>query len=125
MADATFTALAAADLSGKRHHLMRLSAANTINQASEAVNAGLVGVLTNQPESGEFGAIKFLGVQKVVTGAAVTAGAMLTTNASGRAIDITSGSEEMTFGRALEASGADGDEVEAVLIPPVRWVGSD
>ena len=36
---------AAADLSGKQWHFVRFSAARAVNQASEAVNSGLAGVL--------------------------------------------------------------------------------
>lgn len=117
---------AAADLSAKQYHLVRLSAANKVNQASQAVNSGLLGVLQNKPKSGEFATVADDGLSKVVAGAAITAGDLLTTNSSGRAIVVTSlaSGQEMVFGRALDTAGTDGDVITARLFPPIRWTGA-
>lgn len=113
---------AAADLSGKQYHLVRLSAAWTVNQASEAANSALLGVLQNKPKSGEAATVADGGTSKVVAGAAITAGAVLSTNGSGRAIAVVSGA--VAFGQALTAAGADGDVISARLMKPVRWAGA-
>lgn len=113
---------AAADLSGKQYHFVRLSAANQVNQASEAANSGLVGVLQNKPRSGEFATVAYAGLSKVVAGDAITVGDIITTNSSGRAVTVASG--QMAAGRALEAAGANGDVITALLFPPVRWAGA-
>lgn len=118
----TYTLEAAADISGKQYHLMRLSAANKCNQASLATASSLVGVLQNKPQSGEFATIQHGGISKIVVGGAITAGDILTTNSSGRAAVVRSG--DMACGRALEAGGADGDIIRAVLFPPVKWFGA-
>ena len=118
----TMTLEAAADLSGKQYHFVRLSAVNKCNQASEAVNSGLVGVQQNKPKANEFATVAFFGQSKVTAGGAITAGDILTTNSSGRAAVIASG--QVAAGRALETAGADGDLISALLFPPVRWTGA-
>ena len=118
----TFTLNAAADLSGKRYHLMRQSAEGSCNMASLSTNSALVGVLQSKPESGENASIAYLGKSKVVAGGAVTAGVMITNNSSGRAAAVASGG--MACGRALQAAGADGEVISVLLFPPVRWNGA-
>jgi len=114
--------VAAADLSGKQYHVMRLSAAETTNQASLATDSAIAGVLQNKPESGEAATVAYAGFSKVVAGAAVSANALITSNSSGRAVAVASGG--MAIGRAMIAAGADGDVIEALLFPPVRWAGA-
>ena len=121
----SYTMLAAADLSGVQYHIMRDTAsARQTNIASEAVNVGAIGVLQNKPAAANRAAtIAYAGTSKIVTGAAVTMGDLLTTNSSGRA--ITAGaSGEMVVGRALQTSGADGEVVTAVLYPPYKLAAS-
>ena len=113
---------AAADLSGKRYHFMRQSAEGSCNMGSLATNSALIGVLQNKPESGENATIAYSGKSKVTAGAAVTAGAMVTTNGSGRAVAVASGG--MAGGRALQAAGADGEIISVLLFPPIRWAGA-
>lgn len=113
---------AAADLSGKQYHIMRYSAANNVNQGSLATDSALCGVLQNKPQSGDHATIGYLGISKIVAGAAITAGDIITTNSSGRAATVASG--EIAVGRALVAAGANGDIITSVLFPPVRWAGA-
>ena len=58
--------------------------------------------------------IDTLGVVSVEAGAAVAAGALIETDASGRGITRTAGP---IVARALEAAGAAGDLIQCVLIP--------
>ncbi len=116
------TAEAAADLSGKRYHIMRLSDRLKTNQASDAGGSSVFGVLQNKPQSGEAATLAYAGVSKVVAGGAVSVNTIITTNGSGRAAAVASG--QMAIGRALEAAGADGDQISALLFPPVRWAGA-
>lgn len=118
----TFTAAAAADLSAKRYHIMRLSAAQTVNQASLATDSGICGVLQNEPQSGETATIAYEGITKVVAGGSVTVNAFITSNSSGRATAVGSGG--MAIGRALQAAGNDGEVITAVIFHPVRWSGA-
>lgn len=118
------TATAAADLSAKQYHLMRFSAANTVNQSSLATDIDYAGVLQNTPESGEHATIRRGGKCKVVAGAATSFMDLITTNGSGRAIAVLSGTNQLVVGRLLEAASADGDIVTAEIFEtPYVWAG--
>ena len=90
--------------------------------ASRPTSTCLLGVMQNDPAVGEAMTIAYAGPSKVVAGGALTANALITTNTSGRAAAVTSG--DMVAGRVLEAAGADGDVVSALLFHPVRWSGA-
>ena len=113
---------AASDLRSYQYRIVRFSAAQTCNVASNAVSAAgaqlPAGVLQNNPNSGEAASIAYAGLSKVWAGATTTARAVLTTNGSGQAIDAVSG--DIVVGRFLEA-GASDDRVSALLAFPVRW----
>ena len=119
----TETYQAAADLSARQFHLVRQSAANVCNQASDAQGSSIIGVLQNKPAAaGRFATVAMLGISKVVAGGSLTQGDIITTNGSGRAATVRSG--DMAVGRALTAAGADGDIISALIFPPVKWFGA-
>jgi len=121
-------ARAVADLRAAQYHIMRHSAAEEVNIASHAAAAfaaGPLGVLQNKPNSGQNATVAVLGVSKVVTGAAVAAGSVLTTNGSGRAIDAVTGSQQLIFGRALTATSNDGEVADVLIFPVQRLVGAN
>lgn len=111
-----FTLEAAADLSAKQYHIVRASGANLANQASLNTDAAIVGVLQNNPQSGEGASIKDSGVGYVVAGGSITVNDRLTTNSSGRAATAASG--QVVIGRALEAAAANGDKIQAIYNAP-------
>lgn len=113
---------AAADLSGKQYHIVRLSGVGLTNQASDATASSVAGVLQNKPTSGKQAAIAYAGVSKVVAGGSVTANDIVTSNSSGRAATVASG--QMAIGRALDTASTDGDVISVLLFPPVRWAGA-
>jgi hypothetical protein len=118
----TLTLEAAADLSAVQYHVVRHSAAQKCNVASDATNSGVLGILQTKPKSGEFGTVAVGGKSKAVAGAAITLPAVITHNSSGRVATVTSG--QMAIGRALEAASADGDIITVLLFQPVRWAGA-
>jgi len=87
--------------------------------ATSANSSTILGVMQNDPAIGEAMSIAYAGPSKVIAGGALTAGAIITTNGSGRMAVITSG--QMAMGRLLETAAADGDVVGALLFHPVRW----
>ncbi len=112
--DFTYTLPASADLSASQY----LFVVATSGQAAVA-GAGVVaaGVLQNDPgAAGQPATIMATGVSKVVAGAAVTAGARVMSNASGKAVAAT-GTNFVT-GMALTAAGA-ADEVISVYVNPM------
>ena len=120
----TFTLKAGADLSGKQYIIGRISAAGEVNQASLATDSDMVGVQQNKPDTATGAAVTVgdLGISWIIAGAAVTAGAVMTTDSSGRAITVASG--QIAIGRAIDTAGAAGDQIRAQLFPPVRWAGA-
>ena len=115
------TLQAAADLSGKQYHLLRLSAAEVCNQASNSADSAAIGVLHNKPGSGEAASVTFFGMSKVTAGGSLGVGALFTTNGSGRATAATSGS--YVYGRTLEATTADGDIFTGWIDRPWKFSG--
>lgn len=116
--------VAAVDLSAYQYRVMRLSAAKTVNVASNNLGSSAVGlavgVLLNKPAAaGRAATVANEGTCKVVAGAAVTVDGPITHDGSGYAINAVSGS--IVIGRALEAAGAAGEIFTAQLQPPVRW----
>lgn len=105
--------LAAADLSSKRHYLVKVSAANAVNLAGAGETA--IGVLDNAPESGEVCKVLVGVVCPVVAGEAIAAGDDIAPDATGRARVALS--TDHVVGIALEAAGAAGREFSAVMLP--------
>lgn len=113
-------AIAAADLSLKQYHFMRLvgTTERSVNQASFDTSTELLGVLVNKPKADEFASVKQIGETFIVAGAAINANALLTTNSSGRA--VTAGSGDMVGARAVIAAGGDGDKIRVMACIPWR-----
>lgn len=115
----TRTAQAAADLSAAQYTILRHAAAGTVNIASHAAASivlGPIGVLQNKPTSGRAATVAYAGETKVVAGGTVTVNAAVTTNASGRAANATSG--DIVIGRALQAATTDGEIIRMQLMSP-------
>lgn len=111
-----------ASLGATRYVFVMATAAYAANLATNATSSTLLGVAQNDPAVGEAFAIAAAGLSKVVAGGALTVNNIITTNSSGRAAAVASG--QMAAGRVLEAAGADGDVVTAMLFHPVRWTGA-
>ncbi len=77
---------AAADLSAKQYHIVKLDA----NGELVLAGAGDEGfVLADDPKSGEYGSVVVSGITKVVAGTAIAAGAYLSSDANGKAVPAT------------------------------------
>jgi hypothetical protein len=81
-----------------------------------------LGVVADEPAVGETAAVQLLGVKtgtiKMVASAAITAGALVYTAASGKVTSTISAGVYMV-GRALTAAGADGDLIEVAHCVPI------
>ena len=104
----TFTA--SADLSAKQYYFVKLSSATQVTVCA-AVTDKPIGVLQNNPESGEQAIVRCLGVSKVNADATLAAGNVIGTSADGQAQPITLGSETTVHvsGQAIEAGAANSD----------------
>lgn len=106
--------LAAADLSTKQFHFMKITGDRTVNAAGAGEQC--IGVLQDKVDAAaRAGNVRMLGTTEITAGAAFAAGDKLKSNASGRAI-TAGGANDDYYAIALEAATADGDIVEAFLI---------
>lgn len=95
---------AAADLSTKRYHAVKLNADGAIVLATAGTDA-IIGVLDSDTKLGDTGDVVFIngpGSFKAKSGAAIAAGALITAGAGGVAVTATAG--DRAFGRALYAA---------------------
>ena len=101
----TFTA--AADLSSKQYHFVVLASATTVNVASAITNAP-IGILQNNPESGQQAIVAISGISKVVADGTLAAGNFIGTSADGQADAISPGTDTTVYmtGQCLEAASA-------------------
>jgi len=108
----TVTHPASADLSSSQYRLMAVNSSGQV--AAAGAGARSDGVLQNAPAAQGRGAtIAFGGISKVEAGAAVAAGALITPDASGKAVTIGSG--DVPAGKALEAASGDGSIISVQL----------
>ena len=104
---------ASGDLSAAQFHCVEVDSNGQVTVAN-AAGESVFGILQNNPNAqGVAASIMKDGVSKCVAGAAVVAGNLVQTNASGRVIPVASG--DFVVGRALDSVGADGEIVSIGL----------
>ena len=101
------TLTAAADLSSKQYYFVKLASATTVNVCS-AVTDLPIGILQNNPESGEQAVVQIFGISKVVADGTIAAARWLGTSADSQAAGITPGSDTTVYvmGQAIQAASA-------------------
>jgi len=109
------TLVAAADLSAKQYHFVKLD--NTGKAAAIAAITDIpVGVLQNAPLAGQEAEVLVSGGTKLVAGELLTIPAFLSTTSGGRADKIAvTDTTQYVVAQALTASGADGEVITAVV----------
>ena len=105
---------AAADLSSKQYCAMKISASQKVNVCSVAGETS-IGILQNDPTLGQEASVMLTGISNAVYGAAVAAGASLTTNAAGLLITAVTGNKIMAV--AVEAGAV--NEIHPVILTSV------
>jgi hypothetical protein len=102
-----------ADMTSKQYYIVKGS---TTSVALCTAGVQPLGVLQDTPAaSGRPGKVGISGVSKVVAGAAITAGAYVSSDSSGKA--VTAASADFALGIARTAAGADGDVISVLLMP--------
>ena len=102
-----------ADMTSKQYYIVKGS---TTSVALCTAGVQPFGVLQDTPAaSGRPGKVGISGVSKVVAGAAITAGAYVSSDSSGKA--VTAASADFALGIARTAAGADGDVISVLLMP--------
>lgn len=107
---------AAADLSGKQFHFVKLSGAGQVTACSAATDVP-VGVLQNKPTAGQAAEVVVVGVTKVSSDAALARGDLIGTSADGQADKKVPGTDttEYVVGQVITASGAAGGLATALV----------
>lgn len=110
--------VARSDLRAKQYHIARYVSRNVCDlaSASNVDQSDVFGIIQTKANSGRVCNIGVDGESQVVAGAAFSAGAILTTNSSGRAITAVSG--DWMLGTAQEAAGADGELIRCLMRQP-------
>ncbi len=98
---------AGADLSALQYRIINISGTLAVTEITA------LGVLQNDPESGESATVGYRGHLKGKTGGAVTKGDRLTSNSSGALVSVSSGDTAGVVGKAL-ATASSGGLVEFV-----------
>jgi len=113
---------AGVDLSTKQYHFMKYDSDGNVIPCS-ALGEAAIGVLQDKPPAGRACSVAFQGQVMCKAGAAIARGALVGTNASGRAVTVTKGATDTSdtgaasdalrggyvVGRADTAAAADGD----------------
>jgi hypothetical protein len=108
------TLKAGADLSAGQYRFVEISAARTVTIANAITDIAL-GVLQNDPAAADLPAsIAINGTTKVLSGAAITAGARVSPTADGRA--QASVSTQFPRGIALETAAGANEVIEILLL---------
>lgn len=81
-----------------------------------------IGVTTTEAAKGEAFAADVMGTTVVEAGGAIAAGQGVQTDASGKAVALSSG---VALGTALQAATADGDRIEVLLTPVAPAAASE
>ena len=109
------------DGTGLKYRVMRLSALNRCNIASNAISADAfeqpIGILQNNPSSGRAATVAYEGLSKALAGATVNVGENVTTDGSGMVIEAVSGN--IIIGKALETVAVS-QYLTVQLMPPYR-----
>ena len=110
------TLVAGEDLSAKQYYFVKI---NTSGQAVLCAGATdkPIGVLQNDPASGEEAVITVVGGSKVVASASIDEGVLIGTASTGKADAKTPGTDttEYVVGTAILAAGADGEILTALI----------
>lgn len=103
------------DLSSAQYKFVKISSGKAV--ACSAATDVPIGVLQNDPASGEEAAIVVVGGTKVLSSASISAGVKIGTNNAGKADAKVAGTDttEYTVGQVILGAGADGEYLTAVV----------
>lgn len=106
--------VAGADLSAKQYHLVRLATTAKTVLVAGAATGPIIGVLQNDPLSGEAASVVCAGMTKSIAGGAISPGDLLTANSTGQCVATTTANNKVA-GKALTAATTPGDQFELIV----------
>lgn len=99
---------------GKQYHFVKVTGVHQVGLV-DADDTGIIGVLQNKPQvTGAAATVGIRGVSKVVSDAAITAGAKIYSSADGQATSVSSGGGNIC-GVALTTTANAGELVSVLL----------
>jgi hypothetical protein len=115
-----FTWPAGADLSAKQYYALQLTTSETVTLADATVRC--VGILQNDPASGEAASVCLLGISKAITDGTSAIACMdsLAPDANGKLVKTTTDNDEVVA-IALAPSTADGTIIPVFVLPLRRY----
>ena len=101
------TLTAAADLSAKQYHFVKLASATTVNVCTATTDRA-IGILQNDPTSGQQAIVQIFGISKVVADGTIAFNNVIGTSADSQADAIVPGTDTsvVTLGIAIQAASA-------------------
>ena len=101
------TLTAAADLSGKQYYFVKLASATTVNVCTATTDRA-IGILQNDPTSGQSAVVRIFGISKVVADGTIAFNNVIGTSADSQADAIVPGTDTsvVTLGVAIQAASA-------------------
>ena len=101
------TLTAAADLSAKQYHFVKLASATTVNVCTATTDRA-IGILQNNPTSGQQAIVQIFGISKVVADGTIAFNNVIGTSADSQADAIVPGTDTsvVTLGIAIQAASA-------------------
>jgi len=115
----TFTAAADYSTTGQ-YRFVYLSAANTVTLSG--AGGSIIGILQNNPGSGEDASVMLMGVSRLSVSAAVSVNARLESAANGQGVTTTTDKDNVGALALEEATAAD-DEIKVLLTPGCMLAG--
>jgi hypothetical protein len=100
---------------GKQYRFVKVTGAHIAGLSTNAANEQTIGVLQNKPQQvGDAASVAISGVTYMQSGAAIAAGASLKSDANGRAVTATVGTDKV-LAIALDACAAADQLIPALL----------
>ena len=106
---------AGADLSDKLYYLAKVDTDGDIILASAGTDS-VLGAISETAAQDHPVTVQFGGIAKVIAGAAITAGARVTSDGNGKAVSTTTAGDRVC-GIALWAAGAANEIIPVALVP--------
>jgi hypothetical protein len=110
---------AAADLSSKQYHFVKLASATTVNVCT-AITDIPIGVLQNDPTSGQAAEICIFGISKVVADGTLAAGNVVGTSADSQCDAIVAGTDTTVYAMGQAITAASAGETTTILVNPTN-----
>lgn len=110
---------AGADLSAKQYYFMKISAENTVTVCAATTDIA-IGILQNDPTSGQAAIVRIFGRSKVNADAAIAVGDLLGPAADGQAAVYANGTDTTKYIRGIATKAvSNAGEIAEVLLTPL------